>query len=1070
LRTMKTDIKFIYTSFEKQGEFIPLKKFNQKDDKEQKLTTKVTEILSSLYFRKETLRIKNKLNLIETAKEKKDPLDILQTLIEALNLDVKKDSKPYLDETLIKQVIQAFSQWRLLRPMHDNAITSLFINDRTIVTASSDGKIKKWNFIDDSEQISYHHNEDSTEIAKCYFLGSPDSIVIAYLDGDLFFRSRKTKESNIKEVVVEELALPGHAEKIACLCHLGDNTFISSDKNTLKIWNPNKKNLLRFVSFDHSWKSFNEKSVTAIEHIASQGFIFFGNTEGYLKFIDTKNNYKIDTIRQEHDSPISVIKKWDEETLLIGYDEIGLVQTYDIKSKKFKDMGYIEYDMSIRVIESFEDKEHFVTSTADGKIKIWDYKTRSCLQRFEAEAEVVTLKVDTSESCLWVGCKDGALRRFYYSFKENESKDQDLIRKKFLIKNEKLIYKKNDKGERIFLGSGTFGDVYKGDYKGELVAIKEIKVDELALRYGLGQDDIEQSFNNEVDMMLKISDFASFMGLKAFISENDEYKMVMEFMKGSLKGYLKTKVQEATWEEKWQLMMHLTLSLLVLHSLNIRHRDIKPDNIFIKYSSEGSIQTYLGDWGTARQDINTSTDKTGTPPYGCPWYWSDKEGHKRCTEKYDIYALGAVFYEILSGKSESFPPIYKSDFNAIISILKNLKPPHETPPSLRGLLNSFWKEDLNKRPDAGMILSALLSAKHEFIEKDQQKQIEKELKECIDKKQEDDIEKIVVTLLEASNKSKEWFQWVEWLLGHYHPSLKRLNLTQAKIDNNTLALLNELKGLEEINLENCLWLDNEGVKKIQELKSLKKLNIRAPNNQVTDEAVDELAKSLKLESFRYINKKVWKVYSEYVCGIPHWEKIFGKGIIREEDRGSDFESLPKDILQIMSEKNRKNQIFTWIPKKIVVEGEVVELTDTLFGKLIKKSFSETEGGYGLYKSKFIENDFSLSQSCWVLLTKPLPESGNKNYENQEKLVKELKEKEKDPDLQVPGVLETTVSLVMHYLKTKEIFYKNTDTRCQEKVQNCQLVVGGLTEKGIKINNCSPNRENVRMGVMKKFYV
>jgi FixJ family two-component response regulator len=87
-------------------------------------------------------------------------------------------------------------------------------------------------------------------------------------------------------------------------------------------------------------------------------------------------------------------------------------------------------------------------------------------------------------------------------------------------------------------------------------------------------------------------------------------------------------------------------ALAAIHGAGILHRDLKPANIMFR--EDGSLA--LIDFGLAKQ-MRLSAAITGTGQiFGTPYYMSPEQGHAEPTdERSDIYSLGCIFYEMLTG-------------------------------------------------------------------------------------------------------------------------------------------------------------------------------------------------------------------------------------------------------------------------------------------------------------------------------------------------------------------------------------------------------------------------------------
>ncbi|MGB1257579.1 MAG: serine/threonine-protein kinase, partial [Thiolinea sp.] len=163
--------------------------------------------------------------------------------------------------------------------------------------------------------------------------------------------------------------------------------------------------------------------------------------------------------------------------------------------------------------------------------------------------------------------------------------------------------------------------------------------------------------------------------------------MSMEYLDdGTLKDKLKH--HKLSVEESIYILQQVGAGLNHAHNHNYIHRDIKPANILFK--SDGSIK--LADFGISKLQ-NISGDLTliglspGTPSYMCPEQRNSAQIDKRC----DIYSLGLVFYEMLTGKK-----VVHSDTNTQAIFTHTLSP--VLPPQYQYLQLTLNKA-LAKKPE-----------------------------------------------------------------------------------------------------------------------------------------------------------------------------------------------------------------------------------------------------------------------------------------------------------------------------------------------------------------------------------
>lgn len=128
-------------------------------------------------------------------------------------------------------------------------------------------------------------------------------------------------------------------------------------------------------------------------------------------------------------------------------------------------------------------------------------------------------------------------------------------------------------------------------------------------------------------------------------SENADY-IVMELIEGiSLKQYLEKK-GNLNWRETLHFSMQIAKALDHAHSRGIVHRDIKPHNIMIL--KDGSIK--VADFGIAR--VGSAKNTLTREALGSVHYISPEQAKgARVDNRSDLYSLGVVMYEMLTGRT-----------------------------------------------------------------------------------------------------------------------------------------------------------------------------------------------------------------------------------------------------------------------------------------------------------------------------------------------------------------------------------------------------------------------------------
>ncbi len=152
--------------------------------------------------------------------------------------------------------------------------------------------------------------------------------------------------------------------------------------------------------------------------------------------------------------------------------------------------------------------------------------------------------------------------------------------------------------------------------------------------------------------------------------EDGQYYIVMEYIEGKTLKQLLYKRGALTLPEVIDIMTQLTDGLAHAHEAYIIHRDIKPQNIMIE--DNGTIK--ITDFGIAMAVNATQFTQTNSVMGTVHYLPPEQANGKSATVKSDIYSLGILMYELLTG---SVP--FKGD-NAVEIALKHMK---EKLPSIR---------------------------------------------------------------------------------------------------------------------------------------------------------------------------------------------------------------------------------------------------------------------------------------------------------------------------------------------------------------------------------------------------
>jgi len=274
----------------------------------------------------------------------------------------------------------------------------------------------------------------------------------------------------------------------------------------------------------------------------------------------------------------------------------------------------------------------------------------------------------------------------------------------------KLSTKLDSEEVEIFrpsIGSGAFGTVYRGKYRGFEVAVKVLK------DQANPSPELLEAFETEVEVAeaLRHTSIVNFVGAVHFPGQ---LALVTEFCPfGDLNSALKK--YPFPYPLKLKALLDASRAMDYLHQSGMIHRDLKTENLLV-VSLEALSQTVckLSDFGTARglnsfaqSKAMNLTKGVGTPIFMAPEILSGSHSY---SDSADVYSFGVMMCHVANNELPYMHDRrFDSSYQFVQKVIGGMRPElkADVPSDYKKLMNSCWDKNPEARPPFSVISDML---------------------------------------------------------------------------------------------------------------------------------------------------------------------------------------------------------------------------------------------------------------------------------------------------------------------------------------------------------------------------
>lgn len=255
------------------------------------------------------------------------------------------------------------------------------------------------------------------------------------------------------------------------------------------------------------------------------------------------------------------------------------------------------------------------------------------------------------------------------------------------------------------IGSGGMGTVYKASSlrdKTETVAVK-------ILREEMFEDQSNIKRFKQEGAIIDQLDHPNIIKVVERGMSGDYYFIAMEYLQGRTLSKKIEEDKQIDLKEGVHIMRQVVSAMKKIHSKNIIHRDMKPDNVMLVQKGSDRNYVKLLDFGLAKTQYQTRLTQTGIVIGTVNYLSPEQISGKGSFPASDIYAMGVMFYEMMTGEKP-----YRG--TTTVDIMKQILDKSPIEPvrfrsdmslDLNHLIMRMMDKDKEKRPGVASVLDEL---------------------------------------------------------------------------------------------------------------------------------------------------------------------------------------------------------------------------------------------------------------------------------------------------------------------------------------------------------------------------